>query len=46
MTESFGVAGDRFNMVHPSEAITADALRLKIVPRDDAAVGILEAEIN
>lgn len=46
VTDSFGVAGDRFNMVHPSEAITADALRLKIVPRDDAAVGILEAEIN
>lgn len=46
VTDSFGVAADRFNMVHPSEDITADALRIIVVPRDDAAAGILEAEVN
>lgn len=46
VTDNFGVAGDRFNMVHPSEDVTADALRLHITPRDDAAAGILEIEVD
>ncbi len=46
VTDSFGVAGDRFNMVHPSEEIEADALRLHITPRADAAAGILEIEVD
>ena len=46
VTDSFGVAADRFNMVHPSEDIVADALRLHITPRADAAAGILEIEVD
>lgn len=45
-TDRFGVERDQFNMVHPDERVTADALRLKMVPRRDAAVGILEVEVN
>ena len=45
-TDRFGVERDQFNMVHPDEQITADALRLKIVPKASAAAGILELEVN
>lgn len=45
-TDRFGVERDQFNMVHPDETVSADALRLRIVPRNDAAVGILELEVN
>jgi hypothetical protein len=33
-------------VVHPAESIKADALRLKIKAKSDAAVGILEAKIE
>lgn len=42
ITDRFGTAADQFNMVHPSEEITTGALRLKIQPKKDATVGILE----
>jgi hypothetical protein len=46
VTDRFGVALDHFNMVHPEMSIEAEALRLTIVPKTDAAVGILEAVIE
>ncbi len=46
VTDSFGTAGDQFNMVHPAEEIETDALLLHITPTKDAAVGILEATIE
>ena len=42
ITDSFGVATNQFNMVHPASAITADALRLNITPKSDSTAGILE----
>ena len=42
VTDHFGVAADQFNMVHPSESITTDALRLNITPRKESSIGILE----
>ena len=45
-TDHFGVEKDQFNMVHPSTAVTADAIRLNIIPRNDKAVGILEVIIE
>lgn len=42
ITDHFGTAKDQFNMVHPAEPITAEALRINMMPRDDAALGILE----
>ena len=35
-----------FNMVHPSDPVTTDALRLDIIPLPDKAVGILEVLIE
>lgn len=46
LTESFGINKDQYNMVHPAESIKADAVRLKIQPKANAAVGILEVKIE
>ncbi len=46
VTDRFGVESDQFNMVHPEMPIEAEALRLTIVPKADATVGILEAVIE
>ena len=42
ITDRFGVELDQFNMVHPDKAIETQYLRLKIVPKPTASVGILE----
>jgi DUF1680 family protein len=41
-TDAYGIAHDQFNVVHPAEPLTTDRLRVKVWPRADAAVGILE----
>ena len=46
ITDQFGTAKDQFNMVHPAEAITAEALRINMTPKEDATVGILEFVIE
>ncbi len=47
ITDHFGTAIDQFNMVHPSESITAEALRLNMTPQNkNVAVGILELIIE
>lgn len=46
ITDSYGVAIDQFNMVHPASAIIADALRLNITPRKDSNAGILELVVE
>ena len=45
-TDMFGKLPDQFNMIHPSQEIEADAIRLIITPQPDYAVGILEAIIE
>ena len=42
ITDRVGVELDQFNMVHPDKAIETQQLRLKIEPKQTAAVGILE----
>ena len=42
ITDRFGVVPDQFNMVHPDGEVTTRHLRLKIQPKPDATVGILE----
>ena len=47
ITDNFGTSIDQFNMVHPSESVTAEALRINMTPLNkDVAVGILEIEIE
>lgn len=45
-TDTYGVNGDQYNMVHPSEPITTDAIRINVTPVADAAAGILEVAIE
>ena len=42
ITDRFGVEPDQFNMVHPDGEISTKALRLKIQPKKESTVGILE----
>jgi hypothetical protein len=46
VTDMYGIQPDQFNMVHPAEPFTTDAIRLNITPRRDATVGILEVVIE
>ena len=46
VTDMYGIQPDQFNMVHPAEPFTTDAIRLNITPRRDATVGILEVLIE
>ncbi len=47
ITDQFGTALDQFNMVHPAEAVVAEALRINMIPKDkDTAIGILELTIE
>lgn len=45
-TDHYGILPDQFNMVHPAEAIKADALRLNIKSKPNSTVGILEVVIE
>ncbi|MBQ5395528.1 MAG: glycoside hydrolase family 127 protein [Alistipes sp.] len=46
VTDHFGVEGDKYNMVHPAAPVKTDMLRLKMKPKADATVGILELTIE
>ena len=46
ITDQFGTAIDQFNMVHPAESVEAEAIRLKIIPQEGYAVGILEVIVE
>lgn len=46
VTDEYRVLKDQYNMVHPGEDITAEALRLHIIPKADAAAGILSVQIE
>ncbi len=46
VTDEYRMLKDQYNMVHPGEEITAEALRLKIMPLPDAAAGILSVQIE
>lgn len=46
ITDRFGVEKDQFNMVHPDSPVNADAIRINVVPRKGASVGILEVLIE
>ena len=45
-TDNYNLFIDQYNMVHPAEPIKADAIRINMIPKADAAVGILEVVIE
>lgn len=46
VTDEYRVLKDQYNMVHPGEDITAEALRIRITPIAEAAAGILSVQIE
>lgn len=46
VTDHFGVDADKYNMVHPATPVKTDMLRLKMKPKTDATVGILELTVE
>lgn len=46
VTDEYRVLKDQYNMVHPGNDISPEALRLNITPRKDAAAGILSLQIE
>ncbi len=46
VTDRYGILPDQFNMVHPATPVITDAIRINAVPVEDAAVGILEVDID
>jgi hypothetical protein len=45
-TDAYNTFADQYNMVHPSEPVKADAIRINIQPKAHAAAGILEVIIE
>jgi hypothetical protein len=46
VTDHFGVDADKYNMVHPAAPVKTDMLRLKMKPKADATVGVLELTVE
>ncbi len=46
VTDHFGTDADKYNMVHPAAPVKTDMLRLKMKPKADATVGILELTVE
>jgi DUF1680 family protein len=46
VTDAYQQARDQFNIVHPASEIPVDAIRIKMTPKPDAGVGILEMRVE
>lgn len=46
ITDQYNTFKDQFNMVHPAETITAEAIKIAMKPQQKSAVGILEINIE
>ncbi len=46
VTDTYQQARDQYNVVHPANTITVDAIRVKMTAKPDASVGILEMRVE
>ena len=46
VTDEYRMLKDQYNMVHPGNDIMVEALRMHIVPKAEAAAGILSVQIE
>lgn len=46
ITDQYNTFKDQFNMVHPAQNITAEAIKIMMKPQKESAVGILEINID
>ncbi|MDC0157466.1 glycoside hydrolase family 127 protein [Verrucomicrobia bacterium] len=45
VTDRYDNRANQYNVVHPAAPLTCDAIRIKMMPKEDAAVGILEIKV-
>ena len=45
VTDRYDHRANQYNVVHPAAPLTCDAIRIKMMPKEDAAVGILEVKV-
>lgn len=45
VTDRYDNRANQYNVVHPAAPLTCDAIRIKMIPKEDAAVGILEVKV-
>ena len=45
VTDRYDNRANQYNVVHPAAPLTCDAIRINMVPKPDAAVGILEVQV-
>jgi hypothetical protein len=44
-TDRYDTRANRYNVVHPAAPIRCDAIRVRMTPKEDACVGILEVQV-
>lgn len=44
-TDRYETRANQYNIVHPAAPLRCDAIRIRMTPRDDACVGILEVQV-
>ena len=44
-TDRYDTRANQYNVVHPAAPLSCDAIRIKMTPREDACVGILEVQV-
>ena len=44
-TDRYETRANQYNVVHPAAPLRCDAIRIKMVPKEDACVGILEVQV-
>ncbi|MCH2121864.1 MAG: hypothetical protein MK136_11595 [Pirellulaceae bacterium] len=44
-TDRYETRANQFNVVHPAVPLACDAIRIRITPRQETSVGILEVQV-
>ncbi len=45
-TDRYDTRANQFNVIHPAAPTKCDAIRIKMTPREDTAVGIIEVQVQ
>ena len=45
VTDRYDTRANQYNVVHPAAPLTCDAIRIKMTPKEDSCVGILEVQV-
>jgi hypothetical protein len=45
VTDRYDTRANQYNVVHPAAPLSCDAIRIKMTPKEDGCVGILELQV-